>query len=154
MNIECDSDGPRVVAPAACICRTIGGRLAAEPSAASRFAAAPLVCASAKLVRLPSTVPCAFFATSAVRVRSATIPYRPAMLETPRLHPANSDELAEAMSFALRYDDRQRVHHADTMRARIMANRLVRYLERSGFVVMKKPPTPMHSASTHPPPQD
>ena len=54
-----------VVAPAACIWRTIGSTLAAKASAASRFAATPLACASGRLVRLPRTAPCAFFCASA-----------------------------------------------------------------------------------------
>jgi hypothetical protein len=44
-----------VVAPAACIWRTIGSTLAAKASAASRFAATPLACASGKFVRFPRT---------------------------------------------------------------------------------------------------
>ena len=44
-----------VVAPAACIWRTIGSTLAAKASAASRLAATPLACASGRLVRFPRT---------------------------------------------------------------------------------------------------
>jgi hypothetical protein len=44
-----------VVAPAACIWRTIGSTLAAKASAASRLAARPLACASGRLVRFPRT---------------------------------------------------------------------------------------------------
>jgi hypothetical protein len=40
------------------------------------------------------------------------------------------DELAEALAFALRYDGRTRVHHADSMMARIAAERPVRHLEQ------------------------
>lgn len=46
-------------------------------------------------------------------------------------------EIAEALSFALRYDGRKRVHDTDPAMGRITAERLVRHLERSGFVVMK-----------------
>ncbi|MFL5287533.1 MAG: hypothetical protein ACJ8AW_42810 [Rhodopila sp.] len=56
------------------------------------------------------------------------------------LRTATADELVEALSFALRYDGRRRVHHSDDMMARITADRLVAHLEASGFVVMKKPP--------------
>jgi hypothetical protein len=47
---------------------------------------------------------------------------------------------AEAASYALRYDGRRRVHHADDAMARITAQRLVEHLERAGFVLMKRPP--------------
>jgi hypothetical protein len=58
----------------------------------------------------------------------------------PELRPATSDEIATSLSFALRYDGRKRVHHADDAMARITADRLVRHLEASGFVLMKRPP--------------
>jgi hypothetical protein len=74
------------------------------------------------------------------------------MTEAPALRPATPDELAETLAFALRYDRRRRVHHADSMMARIAAERLVRHLERSGFVVMKRGPQPNHSTSSHPHP--
>ena len=41
-----------------------------------------------------------------------------------RLRPATPDEIADALSFALRYQGRKRVHHADDMMARITAERL------------------------------
>jgi len=46
---------------------------------------------------------------------------------------------SKALSFALRYDGRRRVHHADDLTARITADRLVQHLEALGFVVMRKP---------------
>ena len=67
--------------------------------------------------------------------------YRPAMPDAPQLRPATPDEIAETLSFALPYDGRKRVHHADDAMARITAERLVRHLERSGFVQMKRSPT-------------
>jgi hypothetical protein len=63
-----------------------------------------------------------------------------------RLRPATPDELAQTLAFALQHEGRKRVHHADDTMARIAADRLVRHLERSGFVVMKKPPAPGHTA--------
>ncbi|SDB20459.1 hypothetical protein [Belnapia rosea] len=65
------------------------------------------------------------------------------------LRPATSEEIAESLSFALRYDGRKRVHHADEAMARITAERLVRHLERSGFVLMKLPAVPAPSTSPH-----
>jgi hypothetical protein len=57
-----------------------------------------------------------------------------------RLTPAAPEDLADALAFALRFDSRRRKHGAAEMMARIVAKRLVEHLERSGFVVMKKPP--------------
>ncbi len=48
--------------------------------------------------------------------------------------------LADALAFALRFDGRRRKHHAAEIMARIVAKRLAEHLERSGFVVMKRPP--------------
>jgi hypothetical protein len=61
----------------------------------------------------------------------------------PRFRPATSDEVAETLCFALRYKGRKRVHHADEVMARITAERLVRHLECSGYVLMKRPDTPV-----------
>ena len=61
-----------------------------------------------------------------------------------RLRPAAADELVQALSFALRYDGRRRVRHADEVMARITAERLAAHLEQSRFVVMKKPPIKPH----------
>ena len=61
------------------------------------------------------------------------------MPENSNLRPASAEEIANALSIALRYDGRKRVHHADDAMARITADRLVRHLERSGFVLMKRP---------------
>jgi hypothetical protein len=69
------------------------------------------------------------------------------MSETPHLRPATADEIATALSFALRYQGRKRVFDADDAMARITADRLVRHLEQSGFVLMKKPPAMAPSVS-------
>jgi hypothetical protein len=65
------------------------------------------------------------------------------------LRPATAEEIAESLCFALRYDGRKRVHHADEAMARITAARLVAHLERSGFVLMKRPAAPAPTASHH-----
>jgi hypothetical protein len=62
------------------------------------------------------------------------------MSEADRLRPATAEEIADSIAFALRYEGRKRVYHADDMMARITADRLVRHLRRSGFVVMREPP--------------
>ena len=65
------------------------------------------------------------------------------------LRPATPEEIAESISFALRYDGRRRVHHADEAMARITAERLVSHLERSGYVLMKRPEGTAPSTSPH-----
>jgi hypothetical protein len=62
------------------------------------------------------------------------------MAETPQLRPATAEEIEQTLAFALQFHGRKRVHHGDELMARITAERLVEHLERSGFVVMKKPP--------------
>ncbi len=53
---------------------------------------------------------------------------------------AHPSDYASAIAFALRFQDRKRVHSADEIMAEIVAKRLVDHLERAGFVVMKRPP--------------
>jgi hypothetical protein len=77
--------------------------------------------------------------------------YRAVMPDTPSIRPATSDEIADALSFALRYQGRKRVHHADDMMARITADRLVQHLEASGFVLMKGPPRGAPTTAQMPP---
>ena len=60
----------------------------------------------------------------------------------------NSRRIEHALAFALRFDGGKRVHHGDEFMAKITAERLVKHLERSGFVVMKKPP--LGAPTTHP----
>jgi hypothetical protein len=73
------------------------------------------------------------------------------MSDAPTLRPATPDEVAEALSFALCYQGRKRVNHADDMMAKITADRLVAHLEASGFVLMKKPPRGQPTTSAMPP---
>ena len=56
-----------------------------------------------------------------------------------RLTPATPEDIADALAFALRFHGRKRTHNADEIMAEIVARRLVEHLERSGFVVMKRP---------------
>jgi len=60
------------------------------------------------------------------------------------LRPATAIEIADALQFALRFDGRKRTHTGDEFMARITAERLIKHLERSGFVVMKRPIEPAH----------
>jgi hypothetical protein len=61
------------------------------------------------------------------------------MPDADKLTLADPNDLAAALAFALRFVGRKRVHNADEIMAEIVAKRLVEHLERSGFVVMKKP---------------
>jgi hypothetical protein len=56
------------------------------------------------------------------------------------LTPATAEDVANALAFALRFSGRKRVHNADEFMSSIVAKRLAEHLERSGFVVMKRPP--------------
>jgi hypothetical protein len=62
------------------------------------------------------------------------------MLDPDKLTPADPKDLADTVAFALRFEGRKRVHQADEYMAAIAAERIVRHLERAGFVVLKKPP--------------
>ena len=62
------------------------------------------------------------------------------MPDADKLTPADPSDIAAALAFALRFAGRKRVHNADEIMSKIVAKRLVERLERSGFVVMKKPP--------------
>jgi hypothetical protein len=58
-----------------------------------------------------------------------------------KLTPAEPSDLADSIAFALKFSGRKRVHDSDTFMARIAADRILRHLERCGYVVMKKPPS-------------
>ena len=63
----------------------------------------------------------------------------------PKLTVAQPDDLADTLSFALRHEGRKSKHDSDELNADIVAQRLVRYLDKAGYVVMKKPPLGGHS---------
>jgi hypothetical protein len=75
----------------------------------------------------------------------------PLIPDKPDLRTATADEVAEALSFALRYQGRKRVNHADDVMARITVERLVNHLQASGFVLMKAPPRTAPTTSGMPP---
>ena len=50
------------------------------------------------------------------------------MPDDAQLRSATVQEIADSLSFALLYDGRKRVHHADEFMARITAERLVQHL--------------------------
>jgi hypothetical protein len=67
----------------------------------------------------------------------------------PPLRPATADEIADSLSFALRYQGRKRIYQADEMMARITAERLVAHLQRSGYVLMKRPDAAAPTTTNH-----
>jgi hypothetical protein len=62
----------------------------------------------------------------------------------PQITPATPEDLADSLSFALRFEGRKSQHDSDRLNADIVAKRLVRYLDKAGYVVMKKPPLGGH----------
>jgi hypothetical protein len=62
------------------------------------------------------------------------------MSDPDKLTPADPADIANALAFMLRFQGRKRIHNADEIMAEIVAKRLVDHLERSGFIVMKRPP--------------
>ncbi len=73
------------------------------------------------------------------------------MNDTPTLRSATTDDLVQALSFALQFECRKRIHHAADLMAQITAEKLVAHFERSGFVVMRKPPGVAASIGAMPP---
>ncbi len=65
----------------------------------------------------------------------------------PRL--ATPEELAEALSFALRFNGRRSFPQSTALMARITAEHLVQHLVRSGFEVTKRPAATAPSTSAH-----
>jgi hypothetical protein len=62
------------------------------------------------------------------------------MPDDEKLTPADREDVAGSISFALLWSGRKRVHDSDAMMASITADRIVRHLERCGYVLMKRPP--------------
>jgi hypothetical protein len=60
---------------------------------------------------------------------------------------ATPDEITEALSYALRYDARGKPRPSGgQMVASLAAERLAEHLAMAGFVLMRRRPTPPHSA--------
>ena len=66
-----------------------------------------------------------------------------------QLRPVMAEEIEQTLSFALRFDGRRRVHHADNAMARITAERLVAHLQKAGYVLMKRSDASMPPISRH-----
>ncbi len=70
--------------------------------------------------------------------------YVPVMTYALDLLPVDPADLVQTLSFGLRFDTRGKGHRmgGDIM-AVSLAQLLVQHLERSGYVVMRKPPAPL-----------
>ena len=66
-------------------------------------------------------------------------------LDLTTLRLAEPEDLRESLAFALKFNGRKRVHNSDAFMAAIVAEQLVKYLDRAGYVVMKKPPAGGHA---------
>jgi hypothetical protein len=62
------------------------------------------------------------------------------------LRPATRDELTESLAFALRFDGRRQFRTSTESMAKMTAEHLVAHLERSGYVLMKRPTSLGHSS--------
>jgi len=71
------------------------------------------------------------------------------MTDGAKLRPATAEEIAEALSFALRFDGRRPFPQSSSLMAQITAVHLVRHLQRCGFQLMKTPDSAAPSASQH-----
>ena len=63
-------------------------------------------------------------------LRSHSSANRPPMPDDEKLSPADPGDIAGSIAFALQFSGRKRVHDSDTYMAAIVANRIVRHLER------------------------
>ncbi len=64
------------------------------------------------------------------------------MTDKPELVPVTADELQMTLSFALTFDGRKRFRRAEELMAMITAEHLVKHMELSGMVVLRKPAVP------------
>ena len=63
------------------------------------------------------------------------------------LSPADPEDFLFSLSHALQYDGKRHFKQADGFMARIVAEHLAKCLQRSGYVIMKRPPVAPHSSS-------
>ena len=71
------------------------------------------------------------------------------MPDCSELRPATPEEIAEALSFALRFDGRKPFPQSSSLMAQITAAHLVQHLQRCGFLLMKSPDAVAPSTSRH-----
>ena len=75
------------------------------------------------------------------------LPGQPPEHPAPVMVPADPTEVASALAYGLRFDERGKPRRgaAWEMAATLLAEQLVAQLERANFVVMRKAPQPPHS---------
>ena len=75
-------------------------------------------------------------------------PGNPPEHPVPAMVPADPAEVASALAYGLRFDERGRPRRGSVweMAAALLAEHLAAQLERANFVVMRKAPQPPHSA--------
>lgn len=71
------------------------------------------------------------------------------MTDDPKSRPATAEELAEALSFALRFNGRKAFAQSHALMARVTAEHLVQHLLRCGFEISKGAADPAPSTSGH-----
>lgn len=71
------------------------------------------------------------------------------MNDVSKPRPATTDELAEALSFALRFNGRKSFPQSHALMARVTAEHLVQHLLRCGFEITRRPATAAPSTSGH-----
>jgi hypothetical protein len=71
------------------------------------------------------------------------------MTDRSELRPATPEEIAEALSFALRFNGRKPFPQSSSLMAQITAAHLVQHLQRCGFQLMKSPDAIAPSTSRH-----
>jgi hypothetical protein len=63
---------------------------------------------------------------------------------------ATDEELLLSLSFVLHHDGRERFQHADDIKARLVAEHLLRHLKQSNYVIMRGPAWTGHSTPSIP----
>lgn len=76
------------------------------------------------------------------------------MSDQSKPRPATTEEIAEALSFALRFNGRKPFPQSHALMARVTAEHLVQHLLRCGFEVSKRPAAAAPSTSGHGHPLD
>jgi hypothetical protein len=89
------------------------------------------------------------FLSDAVLAPFSSFGYRPTMLADDKLTPADPREVVIALSLGLTAKPKFAQHQAAETMAKIVAERLAEHLERSGFVIMRKP-VPASGAGDNP----
>lgn len=88
-------------------------------------------------------------AVVAILTELGALPPQPEPVEVDggQLRPAAPEDVAEALAYAMRFDERGKARRTGVEYAsKLAADQLVRQLTASGFVVMRKPPAPDHGS--------